>query len=356
MNRGNTISWESHDAEHLRRLEPYGTHNKTMCNLFILSLFFANFLGGVSSNASDQQPSTMLNEKPFFALRIDTSGCRFSVCLNDVPILESEKGHSITVEIPVNQYLVSKTNQLSFSLKPAGDGAVFDPEARVEVALKVRRKGESREVGANVTDMVFSMADTNAPNALGVSGSSPPGRFASRQQFRASADGDVVVADVVVTSAASTGEVKASRNVMIPLDFPAWVWLSSQPIMEIPESQAALLREYQKLWDLLKARRAEDAIKLCEAKTRELAAAFYLTPTEAREYLKIEEMLQDDDVELFKFNEEGIKMHVFGNNRLARLVSRKGQSPIVFVEKDRSAGHYIELTYCKTDKGWVIIR
>jgi hypothetical protein len=95
---------------------------------------------------------------------------------------------------------------------------------------------------------------------------------------------------------------------------------------------------------------------MCGRKMREIGTAFYLSEEEAQSYLQIEAMLQDDSIELFPWKPEGLKLEVFGGRRLARLVTRKGQSPIVFVAKDRSAGFYIELMYCRTANGWVICR
>ncbi len=296
------------------------------------------------------------DQQPFFTVRIDISGCRFTVSLNDVPLFENPRGFPLTVELPVNQYMISGANELSFALKPADESGRFDEGVRAMITLKSRRNGAPRDTAVAVTGIVFSMADAKGRPGRGLGESPPSGKLDSTRQFSPSPLGDVTVEEVVAAGSPAAGDIKVSRKVTLTVPFPPWVWLSSQTITINSASQAELLAAYQAFWKVLSARDATTAMARCETKLREIGAAFYLNAQEARDYIQIDTLLNDDDVQLYKFVSEGVKMQLAGNNRLARLVSRKGQSPIVFVEKDHSAGHYVELWFCRTAKEWLIVR
>jgi hypothetical protein len=77
-----------------------------------------------------------------------------------------------------------------------------------------------------------------------------------------------------------------------------------------------------------------------------------MTEQQARDTIEIGDMLQCDEIELRPMRERGLKLDVFGNGRLARIVDRDGDSPIYFREKDGSLDHYIPLTFCRSHRQW----
>jgi hypothetical protein len=293
-------------------------------------------------------------DKPFITLWIDIACCVYSVRMNDVPVMEDEGGMPLTVELPINPYMISGANSLSITLKPSGDEQLFVKDARAEIKLKVRPKGAPKRESVEVTGIVFS--DAHTQNVSCIANSPPSGRFDSNRRFAAADSGDVIVKDVRVSKVSPHGRILVSREINMKLPFPPWIWLDSRPINDDKSTLDALADEYKKFWNLLNTRKVEEVHRLCNVMSDELTTALFLSPIESKSYLQIREMLEDNGIELYPWKPDGLSLHVFGNRRLARLVTTEGQSPIVFVTKARSAGYYFDLTYCRTGKGWVICR
>ena len=91
-------------------------------------------------------------------------------------------------------------------------------------------------------------------------------------------------------------------------------------------------------------------------KIQELADAFYQDFEVMEKELGYEQLVNNAEVELYPWEPDDLHVDVYADGRLARLARWDGEAPLIFVYKDESAAHYLDIMCCKTPQGWLIIR
>jgi hypothetical protein len=370
-----------------------------------------------------------IDEEPIVTVQIESELCAYEVAVNEVPILKGPEGYPISVEIPVNHWLVSGKNVLGLAVGPSPDYPGGDEDANCEVTLYARRNGAPREQRKEITKLSWSAADgpsMDGPNVpasgsdasagkgddevgkkqkgldvlavgaveSGGGGDAPSAeeaQSAEPPETRQSAEGesDVEVpgrapnADDLASTAkekapevelpdgseslagklgggaaggASGGSVVLSRVVELSLPLPEWAWVTAEPVEANDETRAVLLPLYEEAWNLLSAGDWAGLVERSSTKVGELAAAFYEELDVMEQELAYEQLVNNHDVELHAWEPEDLEVEVFAGGRLARLARWDGEAPLIFVYTDKSAAHYLDVVYCKTAFGWLIIR
>ncbi|MGH9900493.1 MAG: hypothetical protein ACRD68_01500, partial [Pyrinomonadaceae bacterium] len=280
---------------------------------------------------------SMENRNQYFTAQVSVADCVCEIRMNDVPVLEIKGGETMSVEVPLNQCVQSGINTLSFILSLAG-GDNFSEIAWCEAIIYSRLTGSPREERVQIGGMIFSGED----------------RLGGKTGLEQSPD----YADNTPTiSQVSERVIQARRLVRLETPFPRWVWLSSEIIADTPQTRAALIFAYRQFWEQLNLKNVGEVRRLTAAKARELAAAYYITEADAHDRIEFQQHMADPDLTLHPFSEDGLRLEVFGNKRLARLVDANGDSPVIFVMTDRSLAFYMNMVYCNTaGDGWLQIR
>lgn len=314
------------------------------------------------------------NDQPVFKLGIDAGSCRFEVRINDVPILVSHAALPFDVEFPVSEWIVRGPNRIAALVEPPpvvddeGNELVerehFDPaESALRLTLWVKRNGAPREERQAITTLNFVARDVAPPGpgpaavpAEGWQSSAPGGRLDSQRQFvRDDRSGDVMISEVTFERDDEPPyPVFLFRDIGMRSPFPLWAWERGRRIEDDEETHAALLAEYQRVWNLLVARDEAAIEQLQQTKAAEYQAAYYLDTAQLRDALPLVDLMQSEDLQLQPLVEE-LELRVFGEGRLCKLVDEDGDSPIVFVGPGE-VGYFVELTYCRTDDGWLLVR
>jgi hypothetical protein len=296
----------------------------------------------------------MLKNQPCFQLTIDTETCAYEVRLNDVPVMEHRRGSVMTVEVPINLYLFSGENVLELRVGPPPNSKDFRDEAGCEACVKVRPKAGPNDPPVQVAAIKFSVQAAKLGNGFAMS--PPGGRFASESRFAKDDQGDALIGEVGPVAPTPPYRFAAARRFAMPLPFPQWIWKVSEPVADNAHTSAALLSEYRRFWSLANDRQAQEALEMCRQNIEDVAAGFYVTRVEAEDLLELGDMITSDELALEPLRESDLKLEVFGFGHLARLVDRKGRSPVAFRELDGSAVHFVPMMFCKTASGWQIVR
>lgn len=278
----------------------------------------------------------MLNgiEEPIITVQVDVEMCAHEVRFNDVPLVRDAEGLPMTAEIPVNHWTVSGQNTLAMRLSPNPGEGGLDPAASCELTVYLRQnraeRGERREV--------FRLKGPE-PEAAGIE-----------------TRGEIQLGEVKSAPDPDGVSVTIRRTLTMSAGFPDWSWPSAEPLQESDEVRSALLAEYEKVWSALRDGDWELPVALSSTKIEELSAAFHVSREEMEDELEYESLVGSDDVELWPWKPDDLSLEVFGFGRLARLARHDGESPIVFVCRDRSAAHYLDLVFCRQPDGWHLVR
>lgn len=305
--------------------------------------------------------------KPYFYLKIDISQCRYSVEVNDVPVLEDFQGLPINTQIPINQWLKDSENQLSvklFSVKDANEIAnQANGECKSDVQLIVKNDdGEASPV--NITDIKYSSpANQIDPLKSNISeGGTPAKHYVfsnSENSITQKNSGNIVISEPSIQSTESFNHhgVEISRSVTMPLTYPKWKWLSSDTIPNNEETKTSLLKEYQKIWADLKDKKVKELDQLFQERNVELAKAYYKTPSYFQSQLNLQEMVNDPKMELVGIYPEYTHLKVFGDGKLATIVSWDWETPVlVYNAKDNSFHTTIPVIFRHQNGKWIITR
>ncbi len=260
----------------------------------------------------------------YYFLEVSAEGARTEVRLNDIPI--TSVAGPVDVRLPVNLWIVSGANRLSCILSPLRGADTLPAHAKCSIALVVQSKSSRGASSEKLGEVSYFVGDASTPT--------------STKLIRS-----------------KDGSIEATNTLQVKTPFPRWLWETGDKISASMATTQELLKEVRAFWNLLKAKRKDEAFARLEYKLREIQTAEFQTREKARKRLMIGALIDDDDVKLEDLYTDSLKLEVFGSGRLAKLVAEEdGNSILSFVEKDQSLAYYIPLVFCRNEGRWVIIR
>lgn len=283
----------------------------------------------------------MTDDPQYFILKVGVCFCRCDIRVNDVPLLTQDLSRSrVDIELPLNQHVFTGDNTISFRLLPAQASEQAPSQSldspHVECSIELLR----RPYGA-------PGPDTSLASIVYRGGSSEP--FAA-----SSGDAPGVGPLQSVSEPALAAGV---RQVLLATAFPEWRWVRAPVIESGPVTARDLLAEYRAFWSALAAKDTAALRATLASNAREMMAAYYLPDLDdAWRVIGVDELLRNPDAEL-KPMPADLKLELYANGRLARLVTDEGDSPIRFFEGDTGLEAFITAGFCKGPSGqWVMIR
>lgn len=356
----------------------------------ISGLFLALLITISATSFSDNKGASMLQGKPYFSVRVDISGCRYQVRLNDVPFIENDKGLPVTVNFPVNELITKGDNELSIFVMPLTDDiyekttAELTDECNSIASLQVRKSGTDEQNNQTISKISFHGNAPQSQSAL--DGTSSPGNVSSTNAFINSNDGDVLINQVKLESwnlykeeapkfdlpeyfnfeektrkPIETG-IKISQIINFESSLPEWKWLNGEIIKPNNGTKKEIYQEHIKLQNLILSKNIspENLYPLFAERTIELSQAYYSSEEEMVPD-GIIESANDDKYELVKLeeiyeNEKNIFLNTYGNNRLAKLSIWNNRGRLTFGNKEANTSMVFDIMFRKENGKWIITR
>jgi hypothetical protein len=296
----------------------------------------------------------MLTGKPFFMVGIDVSGCVYDIRINVITVLASLDGLPVTVNLPVNESMITGRNRLSVILHPLPGEEEISGSAEVTATLLNRQSGTPRESNLRVADIRYRHGPTEPEDR--VKESSPEGAVDSTGGFAESPFGDVTVGAVETIASPDGKQVIVQREIELDTSLPRWSWTDSDLIPATDETRNELVQEYLRIRDMLKAGNVSGMLApLFSERTRELATAYYTPETEMAPS-DLEEIGGDPDYEISDMYEDRALFRVLGEGKLAKLLFWNGAPLIGFNHKTEEMSRDFDITFRKSGESWIITR
>jgi len=278
---------------------------KTIIAIIILVILGAGYFyynkstsNQIISQPINQEKNMNTENNVHYLLSLDLENCNSEIRLNDVP-MNVGIGSPLTIKIPVSQWIVPGNNTVEIIDNKIERGM---PSSSSSCAVSLIKKSDDTE---------SIIKEINGGNT--------------------------------------------SVSMVLDQDYPRWSYLDSQTIINSPETALSLYGEYKKLHNLFETKDKGAITSYFSVYLEEMVLANSTSKDE--ELSEILGLVDDTDVSLYKLvSLDQLHLQVFGNSHLARLLSKKNKSPIVYVENDKSAGYYIDMIYMKTDRGWIKVR
>lgn len=266
-------------------------------------------------------------QKPYFTMLLNAEACDCQVRVNGVPV-EDVTG-SVSTELPLNQWIFPEKNQVAVYL-----GEELQDRARLTIALQVR------EIDGGFEDSeTFSGLQITAANGKPSVGASRiyPG------------------SEVAQVGKDPAGKHVASRTFLVAAPFGPWLWSDSDEIADNEATFQALWNLYKQFHGFIRQQDRAAVEAAMEQALNEYMAGYYIAErSQALTDFEIPDLMTDPSANLAELDRDEVRLQIFGNNRLARLVDLKGESPVKFVQG--AIDVHVDLMYCKHRGNWVQIR
>jgi len=302
-----------------------------------------------------------LNEykKPYYTLEFTGEQLGLEIRINDIPAFNVDNSGFMTLEIPINEYLIAKDNEIKVITFPRFDDNDEQNDNYISgntllLSIYVREDDEPSEkrVLLNQTLITPSNAYTkNSEEDIAVSKTDKNTRFTF--EINSSTINLLpygVYKKQVVTSWKIPG---------ITTKFPKWLWENSVVINNNKDTYNSLLNEYMSVYNAFKNKNIDKIKKISEYRSKELAAAYYLNDVEEGfKYSSFGEFINHKTAELYEeLNTNNVTLQIVGNGKLARIIDGSGIHPVVFVNYDTEQVYKPQFVWCKNKNNeWFLIR
>lgn len=306
----------------------------------------------------------MLLNKPYFTLSLNMHDCRYAVKVNGVLVQENKDGLSLKVNIPINHWLRTGSNELSLAILTFQGKRPLSTTARCEVNLQVRPDDGTEAQTATISRLVFS--GKMASVGKGIEESSPAGSYDSKHQFHAARNGDVTISETTIEPHHEDNKSKVARQkISLPTPFPEWAFFKSDTLPEVdsmPDAEydryvEGLAVYYKRIYDALKNKNVDSIMPMFEERNRETDQAFFYLPgTSAKKLASAyKAAVNDPNLELLGVKADSLLTHTHDNHKLVQLIRESDHSAIVFNLRGGGSESY-PIIFRKQGDKWIITR
>ncbi len=292
------------------------------------------------------------SDQPVFRLAIHTAGCRLELRINDVPVFRDSSGVSLTVDLPVNEWLFQGSNDIQVLMSPLETGAAFAEHAQVEITLrhkfardavrnmidigKLRWRPEPEQAHAHHQEEATLQPDDEDATLLALPGQAEELTWRHGQP-----------------QTMTDKSVRICTSLLLPPPWPACPWQRSQPLQEDARTLFAVQGLVRAFHQRLQHGGYEDFLKL---RRSALEIAYYLQPAEADEALGFPVLLRLREWSLQQLPEKGLKVEVAGAGRLVRLLNEQScESPLLLVNETAGVAALLDAWWMFNGE-WQMIR
>jgi len=327
--------------------------------LYITVLIGALFM---STSCSSNNVFTHYN-KPYFSIEFTAKRLGVDIRLNDIPVFNIDNMGFMTLEVPVNPYIINGDNEIKVITFP-----LFDDEdeqydnyiegASIDIALYVRDDNEpieKRKLISNVSIVPGNayLEDSEATVATFVNGIDESNRSVLKTEKNAT-----------ILDYPSYGNFKkqvVTKWVIKGLksSLPFWQWQDGELIKNNDETYKTLLEAYADLHKAFLSKDLELVKKISQPRSKELAIAYYLSDENAGfDYSALGKDIDHPTIKLYKELAVNVsKLEVFGNGKLARIMDGGDIHPILFIDNETEQFYLPQFKwYLNKNKEWILIR
>jgi hypothetical protein len=268
--------------------------------VFVIGLA-AGLSGGASAaeaakeSAATPKSSTTHGPSPLVNLGLEISGCSYIVHVNGGLVSLNLMDTGANETTPINHWLRSGLNELNIQIYRFPEAKDRPDTCSIKSSVTVGDNRTPEAEPATALTLVYSTKADREHEPF--RGSSPTGRFDSRQGYRASPTGDLQVQPP--QSAQLTGRASLvqslTRTFAMELPFPEWAFFKGDKLKQWWEykddkdekpTYHQIEAAYEKLHKLLVKKDITGFLDACEERSREADLAYYRKPGETREKLK----------------------------------------------------------------------
>lgn len=299
------------------------------------------------------------SDQPIFRLCVRSAQCMVEIRLSDVPIFCDVSGNSLSLELPVNEWLFQGANDLKVLLSPLEEGVAFGRDAGIEIALQYKF---ARDAARNCVDIgtltwkpepelphaqhggdapevddvaLLNETDEDAPLlALPGQAEELTWRISPPQKLR-------------------NKSVRLGSTLLLPPPWPVCPWSRGQTLPGDSRTHFAIQGAVRAYHQRLQHGGHEDFLKLRRAA---LESCYYLQPADVDEALGFPSLLRMKEWRLLPLPEKGLKLEVAGRGRLVRLLDEAtAESPIVLVNETDGVAAVLDAWWMFNGE-WLLIR
>lgn len=299
-------------------------------------------------------------KKPYFTIEFSAIQLGFEIRLNDIPVINIDDSGFMTLEVPVNEYIINGVNEINvITFPPFNDNDEqadnYIDGAKIEAGLYIREDTENSENRKLLNKVSISPINAYTNNNPIASFLFPLNTDNKEILFKKDANilnypgyGNF---NMQVSSSWKTRNINSS--------LPRWSWQNGQTITDNKETYNDLLKHYQLLYNALKNKDIESVKKISEPRSKELSSAFYLNgPDAGFEYSALGKDINSNDISLYeKLYLDGTKLELLAHGKLARITTGDHTQPILYLNYDTEQLYQHQFKwYLNQDNKWILIR
>ena len=302
-------------------------------------------------------------KKPYFTIEFSAKRLGVDIRLNDIPVFNIDNTGFMTLEFPVNQYIINGNNEIKaitfplFNDDDEQDNNYID-DSSIEISLFIREDGQ----------------ETNTRKLLSHIQITPS--FAYKEDKK---NNTATFINNVTESEKNSLKVKINDNTLnYPLygsfnkqvttswdiidlksSLPRWSWQDGSLITNDDISYKSLIDAYSQLHHAFIKNDLKKIKHISHERNNELAKAYYLENSDAGfEHSALGKHINHPTVKIHDtVYLDNTKFEIFGNGKLARIMNGADTHPIVFIDQETEQLYLPQFKWYRNSKNkWVLIR
>ncbi len=255
----------------------------------------------------------------YYSLQVDAISAGYDIRINDIPVYADPNGNPVSVEFPINHFLITGLNILQVSISPAKHETEFVNHSLTEFKIY------SREI-----------SDLTVNRKLIASAKFPD--YINNEKLK----------KAVIPS-------KTEFTASLLLDTPVW---STAPVLKLNEETInEALGIYKEFFNALKSKNLDAILKLTQIKNKVFADCFYTSlnnnVNRVRDSIKGEFDDSFNHLTDFDIQKKIPELHAFG--KLVSIKNDEGRSPLYFYNSETGISTEYEIYLCRKDKKLTIV-
>jgi len=282
-------------------------------------------------------------KKPYYGIKLDLTQVGVDIRLNDIPIYYDDEKGQLSVDLPATTSVINGKNELKIIAFPPyiDDENKMDkflPGAEVSVTLYVQEYDDQSNTKETLSNISIKYNNDHKAEIL-----------------TSSYDSEQSEAKFIKNTTNST---IVNRTAEFKSGFPTWQWQSGVDIENTKDNFNTLLSAYKNIYSSFKEKNSAKVKDLYKNRAKETAIAFYLENIEqGHSKISTGEDMNDPSLKLHDFWLENMFLDIFANGKMARIIDKDNDQPILFVDKESGTLHLHKFGFYKNKNNeWILIR
>ena len=316
------------------------------------------------NNALSADTNFTSYKKAWFTIEFEAQQMGLDIRVNDIPIFNIDNTGFMTLEVPINQYIINGDNHIQVTAHPLFDDDDeqqmnnFVADTIVEVGLYIREDEEPAEK-RKLIDKILIRPEQAYLDEPHESVARFTGGMRSENHSEPNVTKDAHVLDYPGYGNFKKQVVTSWVIKNLATNFPRWAWQDGKEIVDDESTYNSLLAAYKVLYDAFENKDLDKIKAILKNHSAERAEAFHLENADAGfDNLSLERLIDHPTIKLHsELFVEYTKLDIFGNNRLARIMSGAHTQPIAFIDEETGQPYLPQFIWYKNSNNhWVQIR